>query len=272
MQVKKLALLNLIAFGIHFTLSWLTRLELINARGIADVSNKYRTLFTPAGFTFLIWPVIYAALIAFCVYHLVKATRNDENHPANIDLKKIGLLFIVNNLVTALWLFAWTNEWITVSVVLIFIQLITLMMMNIRLGIHDSKASFWSKLFTQFPLSIYFAWICIATIANTSAWLKSINWSGWGVSEINWAITMIAITILITVWVINRRCNVSFGAVVVWAFYGILSRLSHDPLTFKPVVWIAWAGMAIVLAAMMFGLIRNIYSSITHHQKVKGER
>jgi len=266
MQVKKLALLNLIAFGIHFTLSWLTRFELINGKGIADVANKYRTLFTPAGFTFTIWIFIYVALIAFCVYHLVMANRHDANHPANIDLQKIGPLFIVNNLATAAWLFAWTNEWMTASVVLIFIQLITLIIINIRLHIHDSRTSFRSKLFTQFPLSIYFAWICIATVANTSAWLKSMNWSGWGISEINWAITMIAITILFTVWLINKKCNVSFGAVVVWAFYGILSRLSHDPSTYEPVVFVAWAGIGIVSAAMLFGLIRNIKSSINRQR------
>lgn len=261
MPIKRLALLNLISFAIHFTLSWLTRFGLINTKGIADVSDKYRTLITPAGFTFLIWPVIYIALIGFCVYHFIMAKRHDENFPANIELKRIGQLFIINNLATAIWLFAWTNEWMTISVVLIFIQLITLMMINIRLRIHNSHAPFYSKLFTQFPLSIYFAWICIATIANTSAWLRSIDWSGWGVSEINWAITMVAITILLTVWLINRKCNVAFGAVVVWAFYGILSKLNNDPSTFEPVVLVCWAGIGIVSAAMIFGLIRNLKSS-----------
>ncbi len=132
-------------------------------------------------------------------------------------------------------------------------------MMHWRLNIHDASRSFQSKLFTQFPLSIYLGWITIATIANISTWLTASGWSGWGVSTINWTITMIAIAVLLTIGVINRRKNVFFGLVIIWALYGILTkRTDVDAQAYEPIIMISWIGMAIIALACIFGLIRNL--------------
>ena len=132
-------------------------------------------------------------------------------------------------------------------------------MMNLRLNIHDASRKFESKLFTQFPLSIYLGWISIATIANISTWLTASGWNGWNVSEINWTITMIAIAVLLTIGVINRRKNVFFGLVIIWALYGILTkRTDVDALAYEPIIMVSWIGMALITLACIFGLIRNL--------------
>lgn len=258
-RIQKLAVLNAIAFFIHLLLSWLTQFKLINTKNIGEISDQYPSLFTPSGKTFTIWSVIYISLIAFCIYHLIKAFKNDISHPANTDINKLNTLFIINNIATAAWLIVWVNEYMTVSVILILIQLITLIMMNLRLNIHDASRKFESKLFTQFPLSIYLGWISIATIANISTWLTAKGWNGWNVSEINWTITMIAIAVLLTIGVINRRKNVFFGLVIIWALYGILTkRTDVDALAYEPIIMVSWIGMALITLACIFGLIRNL--------------
>lgn len=259
MFTKKLSIFNLIALLIHISLSYGTQLKLVNPKGVGEVSDKYPSLFTPAGFTFAIWGLIYVALLTFCIYHIVRAFKADDNHPANRDTRKIGYVFIVNNLVTAGWLIAWTNEYLFLSVILILIQLITLLIIHRRLSIHDASRDMPSKFFTQVPLSIYFGWITIATLANTSTFLHSIRWSGWGVSDINWTITLIATAVMITVWVINRRRNTIYGLVVLWALYGIMTRLEErDPINFQPIIWVAMGGMAIVALAVLFSILRNL--------------
>lgn len=259
MSAKKLSIINLIGLLIHIALSYGTQLKLVNPQEVGEVSDKYPSLFTPAGFTFAIWGLIYLSLLTFCIYHIVRAYKEDDNHPANRDTRKIGYIFLVNNLVTAAWLLAWTHEYLLLSVILIFTQLITLLIIHRRLSIHDASRAMPSKFFTQFPLSIYFGWITIATIANTSTFLHSIRWSGWGVSDINWTITLIATAVMVTVWVINRRRNTIYGLVVLWALYGIVTNLKErDAINFEPIIWVAMGGMAIVALAVLFSILRNL--------------
>lgn len=258
-MIKRISALNLAAYLIHAGMALFTQMKWINHTDVGEISALYPSLFTPAGFTFSIWSVIYTALLGFCTYHLVMALKKNASHPANLDIKKTATPFIVNNLAAALWLVVWVNNLIAISTILIIVQLISLVMIHERLNIHSSSRSLASKTFTQFPLSIYFGWITIATISNIAVWLVCMDWSGWGVSPINWTITLIAIAVFMTVNVINRRRNVFFGLVVIWALYGIAeNRAQADFESYQPIIWICRAGMGIIAIACIFGLVRNL--------------
>jgi hypothetical protein len=85
------------------------------------------------------------------------------------------------------------------------------------------------------------------------------QWEGWGISDINWTITMIAIAVFVTVNLINRKKNVVFGLVVIWALYGIIQkRNAVDSESFQPIVIVTWGGIAIIGLACLFGLVRNL--------------
>jgi hypothetical protein len=257
-SIKTLAVLNTLFFLLHLLPSQLTQLELLNGQTIGDVSNKYPTLFTPAGITFAIWGLIYLALIGFCVYHLLKAFNADENHEANEDLRQIGFLFMLNNLATGAWTIAWVYEWLLVTVFLMLPQLVTLLQIHLRIGIYDAGRSAASRWFTQFPLSIYFGWICIATIANISAALVGFKWNGFGLSPEAWAIGMVAVATLLTLFVVINRRNPYVGLVTIWAFYGII--LKHQALQLPesiPIINTAWTGLFIVALAVLFVFYQN---------------
>lgn len=174
-KIKALAILNAVFFLVHLVPSQLTQLKLLSGQTIGEVSDKYPTLFAPAGITFSIWGLIYLALIVFCMYHLIKAFNADARHEANLEVQRLGYLFILNNLATGAWTIAWVHELLGLSVVLMLVQLLTLLAMQLRLGIFDPARSVASRWFTQVPLSLYFGWICIATIANVSAMLVGIG-------------------------------------------------------------------------------------------------
>ena len=99
--------------------------------------------------------------------------------------------------------------------------LITLILINVRIkeipfGI--SKAAF----------GVYLGWICIATIANITALLVSINWNGFGLSHEIWTVIMIAAGTLIVSAAIISLANPFIGMAVVWAFAGIILKRSSD--------------------------------------------
>ncbi|OKL40493.1 hypothetical protein [Pontibacter flavimaris] len=257
-KIKALAILNAVFFLVHLVPSQLTQLKLLSGQSIGDVSDKYPTLFTPAGITFSIWGLIYLALIVFCIYHLLKAFNADATHEANRDVQRLGYLFIGNNLATGAWTIAWVHELLVLSVALMLMQLLTLLAMQLRLGIFDPARSAASRWFTQVPLSLYFGWICIATIANVSAVLVGVGWDGFGLSPEFWTVVMLVVATLLTLFVVLTRHNPFVGLVTLWAFYGIiLKQREQYPGSYPEIITTTWIGMALVAAAVLVILYRN---------------
>lgn len=257
-KVRALALFNFLAFLLHVGLSYATQFKLFNNQDVAQVSNKYTSLFTPAGITFAIWGLIYVSLCAFCIYHIIKAWTRGIVDPANEDVQRMGGWFILNNLVTAAWLLAWTNEYIALSLGLIIVQLVTLAIINLRLHIYNPVRVFSDRVFSHFPLSIYFGWITIATIANASIYLVAIGWQGYGLRHIDWARIMIGAAVIISLLVVLTRRNVFYGLVIIWALYGIVLKLNQtDSIEYFEIIQAAWIGIAVMGLVCILQLIKN---------------
>ena len=260
-KTQLLAFFNLLALAAHIAVAYLTQLRVVSDQNAGDVSELYNSLFTPADSTFGIWGLIYTALLIFCIYHFVMSSRHTESHHTNVCTRRIGPLFVLNNLGAVAWLFLWTNEMISLSVLFIFFQLFTIITIHLRCGIHDPHSSVDLKVFTQFPLSIYFGWLTLATIANTSIFLLSSGWRGFGLhySPLEWTRIIVGATVFLTLVVIFNRRNVFFGLVIIWGLYGIiLKRKSINPNLYADLILTAWIGMAIIAVSCIIQFILNI--------------
>lgn len=256
-KVKTLAILNFVFYVIAFSVSNLSQFAIFGGATNADISNKYATVFTPAGITFSIWGVIYLFLFGFTVYHLIRSYKDDVHAEASQDLLKIGNLFIINNIATTCWVFAFTYEYLFTSMLLIIIQLIALLKIFINLNLFNNDKTFSNKLFTQFSLTIYFAWLCVANIANISLYLVSVNWDGFGIAPATWAIVMIIVTVVLSIFIITIKENPFFGLVILWALYGIiLKRTAVSELDFSNVILTAWIGSGVVAILTIFQLYK----------------
>lgn len=258
-RIRTLAILNALTFFIQLGVSWLTQFRMINSEDVGQVSDKYPTLFTPAGITFAIWGLIYLSLGAFCIYHIFMAWRRQVGQPPNLELQAIGNLFILNNLATAAWLYAWTHEWIAPSLALIVFQLITLIVMHVRLHIYDKDKLPGSRIFTQIPLSIYFGWITVATIANTDVYLSVTGWDKMGFSDAYWTIFLIGAAVFIAILVVLIRRNIFYGLVFIWALGGIVMKRTADPTrTYSDIILAAETGMIVLGIVCLLQLARNM--------------
>ena len=260
-KIQLLSFFNLLALAFHIGLAYMTQLGFINGKNAGQVSDEYNSLFTPAEITFGIWGVVYLCLLFCCMYHLVMASRNNESHHANICIKKIGPWFILNNLGAAAWLYLWTNEMITLSVWVILFQLVTIIMIHLRAGIHDPHSPVDLKIFTQFPLSTYFGWLSFAAVANISIYLLASGWKGFGVgySPVEWTRIIIGALVFLTLLVIFSRRNVFFGLVIIWGLYGIiLKRKSVNGAMYSELITTAWIGMGIIGLSCIIQFILNV--------------
>ncbi len=194
----------------------------LNGKTQMQLSEQYPNLFTPAGFTFSVWSVIYTLLIGFIVYQLFvlfAAHHRDKN-----NILSISPLFAGVCICNAGWLFAWHYEWVSLSVIIMLAHLYFLILIHDRLKLAISWNPLPAKLWLDIPFSIYLGWICVATIANITAWCVSEGFIHSFLSPQIWTIIMLLAALLIGMFYVFTRNNKFLALTIVWAFYGIIAK------------------------------------------------
>lgn len=233
------------AFILVVFVNYLSNALPLNGMTQKDLSDKYTSLFTPASFTFSIWGVIYLALTAFVIYQALPAQRKSEL------VSTISRLFIISCFVNIFWLFAWHYEFVTLSLIIMFVILATLIAIYGTLGISYGQASWGQRLFLHVPFSLYTGWITVAAMANISVLQNAMGWDDAGLSAIDWTLLKLAVVGVICAIVVLRRGDSIFALVIAWAAYGIMS---------KQVDVAAVSGAAMMLAAL--AIILATYEAI----------
>lgn len=242
--------LNIMAFLFTVLVNGLAgSTTILGGKNTAQISDTNPTLITPAGYVFSIWGVIYILLGVFVVFQALPSEKEKDYQ------KRIGWLFVLSSLLNIAWLFLWQFEYLSLSVVLMFLLLATLISIYLRLNIGKSKAPLREKLAVHAPFSVYLGWITIASIANVAVTLVSINWDGFGISPETWAALIIIIALLITILVIATRKDVAYGLVIIWALVGIAVKQSENQnivmITEISAIIVAIALAAVILLASL---------------------
>src|SRR5690554_6887231 len=213
----------------------------INGITTGEVSDNLPNLFAPAGITFSIWGVIYILLGIYSIYGLVYINRGYGDNKA---LKRINQLYIVSSIANCIWIYNWHHGNVGLTLVLMLVILVSLayIVLTLRSVATSGDRMLWARL----PFSVYFGWITIATIANVTAYLVDIGWYGFGISGQMWTIVVLFVGLLIggsTIW---RLKDKAYGAVMVWAYMGILLKhISQDGFDGSYPGVIVTAGIAI---------------------------
>jgi hypothetical protein len=78
------------------------------------------------------------------------------------------------------------------------------------------------------PISLYLAWICVATIANVSMLLTTLGWDGWPLAGPTWAAAMMAVAAVIVAWLSLRFDDGIPPLVLAWALVGIVIKFQSQ--------------------------------------------
>lgn len=209
------------ALVLVLAVNWLANALPLGGLQTGEVSALYESYFTPAGFTFAIWGVIYTGLLLYAGYQLFPG-RADE-----ASLVVVGRLFVGNCLLNSAWLFAWHYQALGVSMLLMLGILATLAFIyrNIAAG---GEAS----LLVSIPFTLYLAWICVATLANASALQTSLGLNDVLLSHVHWTVAKIALAAAVGATVSILRRDFVFVLVVAWAAYGISAKQVGVPVVY----------------------------------------
>jgi len=245
-----LLIINTLSLLFTLVLNGLAGSGVFGGRSVGDVSAQYETQITPAGYAFAIWGLIYLLLILFVVYQWVAWLRNRED----TALKQTGLWFALGNIANGLWIVVWLNQYMGLSVVLIFLLLISLIVLTYRLRLEIWDAPVRIIAFVWWPIVFYLGWIVVASVANVSVYLVSISWQGGILSPLSWALVMIVIATAIYLLLIFTRNMREAALVGVWAFIAIAVRQGSA----HPVIgYTAFAAAAVLLIVIAWHGYRN---------------
>lgn len=223
---KSLQILNGLAFGSMIFINYLSNTGLINNNTNATVSREVQNLFTPAGYAFSIWGIIYLLVLGFVIY---QGLYLFQKKPDTSLAEKMGFWFIISCMLNSLWLFAWLHEQLLLSVVIMALLLVSLLQIHFKTHKLNEKSTLKYTFLVRLPFSIYMGWISVALIANVAGYLTKIGWDGFGMSEVFWTITMISIAGLLNLFVTWNRNLPEFALVGAWALIAIaLANLERE--------------------------------------------
>ena len=265
--MKKLyATLNLLSTILVIYWNYYTAVKGFNGVDVGEMSNRYDTLFTPAGYAFSIWGFIFLAMTGLSIFHIRRAFFSNKKSEF---IEQTGPWFFLANLFNGLWVYFWLTGTTWLTPIIMTLLLFSLIKIILRTNMERWDAPIEVIVFQWWPICIYSGWITVALIANISAFLVKIEWSGWGISPQNWTVIMIIIAGVINLWMISLRNMREFAAVAIWAFVAIAVK-QWDNAPF--IAYMALGTSAIILLNILIHGYKNRATAppVKFLQRLKG--
>jgi hypothetical protein len=214
----------------------------INGLTTGAVSDLYPNLFTPAGFAFSIWGLIYSGLLAFLIRILMTS-----------DTALVGKLFpwfAINSLANMAWIFVWHHLQVTLSMVLMLVLLMSLVFLTKQFKSYTPSSK--EVRFFRAVFEVYLGWITVATVANFTALLVASNWNALGISEAHWMLIILPVIVVIASVMYFKQTSMVYLLPIIWAIYGIYAK--HEGV-FQGQFSLVIAAVKLSIAALIISII-----------------
>lgn len=192
----------------------------LQTNGVNDIATRSAqstSLFTPPDFTFAIWGLIFLGMIAYGVYQILPKSLS------NIRLRKIGWWTAAAMALNVAWMLQVILFGLNTASLLIILAMLAALLFA-YFSLYKGKLPVLAeKVFVIFPVSIFAAWITVASIAGIPIWF--FNTAGFSLGQLAdgvWVALLAIIAGLIASGIMRQnRGNIYYACVVVWALAGI---------------------------------------------------
>jgi hypothetical protein len=252
---KKFQIINVFAIIFTIVMNALSNILSFGGVNTGEAADRFFSYFTPAGYVFSIWSVIYTLLIIFIVYQVRSSQVNAEY------LGKIGFIYLFNGIFNVTWLIAFhfavdTPLLLLLTEPLMLGILVTLLYLYVKLEIGVSEVPLSQKLAVHLPVSVYLGWISVATIANTASVLNEFLTIPLDTQYL-WTALVLVVALLLAIIMIVKRRDFAYSLIIVWAATGIYVKWT----TVEAIPLISWTALLVaivtVIAIIVIPLIRR---------------
>ncbi|MEM7794481.1 MAG: tryptophan-rich sensory protein [Cyanobacteria bacterium P01_C01_bin.118] len=239
---RGLAIATWIAIVGTLVVNTLSNIFPIDGNTVADLANGPLggVLITPANYAFSIWGVIYVGLMVYAWY------QSRPKHRSQLVIKRINSCLIAACVAQIAWIYLFTLQLYWLSVLAMVLILLSLIAAYSELadGQHHSDRRRQQRV--NGPISIYLAWISVATIVNVASAFYSSGITELGLSDVIWTAVMIVLANGVAALAIVQRQDLPFALVFIWADVAIAQR--HQEM---PAIWVPSLLMVLVLAGLL---------------------
>lgn len=220
-------IINWILFILVIATNALANILPINGYNTGQISGFYPNYFVPAGFTFSIWGIIYLLLLNYSISFTYFTIKKNSFPEINKYLDTITPYYWITCLLNASWILAWHYLQVGLSVLIMLAFLYCLIKIFLVMQKQTISIKPLYLFLIKTPFSVYLGWISVATIANITALLVSLQWNGFGIDPIYWTLTMMFIAIVLGIYFVIQYKNIAYSLVIIWALWGI--KASQGP-------------------------------------------
>lgn len=218
-----------------------------NGQSMGQVSARYPTLLTPAGWAFGIWGVIFLALALYAAWQLLPAQR------ANPLPDAVAVPLTVANVAAGLWVVAFGYEQIAACTALMLLTLGALVLgygraRRLVLSGSSPRPSSW-------PLSLFLGWISVATAVNLTLALREAGWEAPLNVSVLLAVVLLAVVVMLGLLLGFFFRDAVYPLVLAWGLLGIWAVRRAD---LPELGWLALAGAVVLVLAFVSILGRSL--------------
>ena len=239
---KGLAIATWVAILGTLVVNTLSNIFPIDGNTVAGLANGplAGVLITPANYAFVIWGVIYIGLITYAWY------QSRPKNRGQLLIKRINCCLILACVAQMAWIYLFTLQLYWLSVIAMATILFALIAAYSELEEGQHHPNHRRKRWVNSPISIYLAWISVATVVNIASAIYASGMQDLGLSGSVWTAIMIIVANGIAALAIVQRRDMPFALVFIWANVAIAQR--HQT---NPTIW----GPALVMAFTLVGLL-----------------
>lgn len=216
--------------------NWLANLLRIGGETTGSVSRAHPTLVTPAGYAFSIWGLIYVGLFAFAAYGL----RDPGLDPQR---RRIFWAYLASSVLNATWIVVWHLGLVTLAAGVIVALLASVLVIYKALDKHRAGASIRQRVTLLTPISLYAAWLSVATVINLTIAIRATGLAGTTFPSATWATLLLAVVAGLTLAVALPRRDVAWLGVVTWALIAVGVARLGAPSGSLPIFAFVFAGL-----------------------------
>lgn len=225
--------LNLGAYIVNLVITYIS-LTGVFGKTNTELSSKYQTLVTPAGWAFSIWGPIFIWEAVFVVTQLFPRFRKSE------VVHKMSPWWWALCFFQCCWTFSFAQDQVTLA--LIFMISILASLLGISWSTDGLAMSYAEYFLLRAPLSLQLGWIVCASAVNINVQADALKASQ-SVLLAFAVFTYAAVMSISTAftWALHSP-DAIVSLVAAWAFAGIYSKLGdpeelNDPTRFNPSTW-----------------------------------
>jgi len=225
--------------------NWLANLLRFGGQTTGSVSGAHPTLVTPAGYAFSIWSLIYVGLFAFAALAL---------GDPGLDLKQRRRIFwsyLGSSVLNATWIVAWHLGLVTLSAGVLAALLASVLVIYKTLDKHRAVASLRQRLTILVPISLYAAWLSVATVINITIAVRANGLEGMLFPSAIWAMLLLVVVTGLTLVVALPRRDFAWLGVATWALAAVGVARLGGPWGNLTIVAFSLAGLLGLVGATM---------------------